>query len=187
MPISPARLHDGFLFAVLHALKTGQNALQIFTAPTTCCPGRVADGPAACTCWKPVWDLEQADVDPVVVDILNGTADPPVRDGMCADCAYRPNSPEKTGAGTHAGDAAELERLASVGERFYCHDGFRQPVAWRHPAGNRIPADPDHTGDYRPTFIANIPIRANGEPGLLCAGWAARRRALTAKENTDSA
>ena len=97
---------------------------------------------------------------------------------MCHDCAYRPNSPEKTGDEAYAGDPQELERLARE-DRFWCHDGMRQPRSWLHPpSGVTIAAV--LAGDYQPPIIEGIPWRADGQPGLLCAGWAARRRALTA-------
>lgn len=46
--------------------------------------------------------------------------------------------------------------------------------AVEHPRGMRIPAAGE--GDYQPLIIDGVPHRANGEHGLLCAGWAARRR-----------
>lgn len=177
-----ADLRDGFLFAALACLRDGQ-VLQLFAAPVDCCPGRIADGPAGCTCWEPVFDLDQVDPDPAAaLAIATGDAQPEERPRMCGNCAYRPNSPEKTGQATHAGNASELERLARTGERFYCHDGMRVPVAWRHPAGMRIPAAPDRDGDYQPPIVLGTPFRVDGRPGLLCAGWAARRRAITAQE-----
>ena len=175
-----ADLRDSFLAAVTAYLRTG-GAFQLLAAPTRCCPGRIADGPAGCTCWEPVYDLHQTTPAPeTALALATGEAQPDERDRMCGDCAYRPTSPEKTGQATHDGDAAELERLARTGERFFCHDGFRVPIAWRHPAGMRIPADPGRDGDFQPLIVLGIPYRADGRPGLLCAGWAARRRALTA-------
>lgn len=54
----------------------------------------------------------------------------------------------------------------------------------RYPAGIRIPAA--STGDYQPPIVEGIPYRADGQPGLLCAGWVARNRALTAKREASS-
>lgn len=143
--------------------------------PWKCCVSAAKDGPAACICWEPVFDQEQSKPDlGAVAAIVLGTAQPPERERMCGDCAYRAGSPERTGRDEVDGDETLLDRLAASGERFWCHDGMRSPVAWRHPKGMRIPAVGD--GDYQPVIVEGVPYRANGEPGLLCAGWAARRR-----------
>jgi hypothetical protein len=113
-----------------------------------------------------------------VIALSSGEITPDVRDGMCGDCAYRPHSPEKQSQSSHAGNSIELERLAVSGEKFFCHTGFSVPIAWEHPAGMRIPADPNSDGDYQSPILLGIPYRADGQPGLLCAGWSARRRAL---------
>jgi hypothetical protein len=176
-----ADLNDGLLRALDSLIQAGQ-ALAIIAAgsPWTCCIGVIERGPAACTCWRPVYDLDQTDPDPdTVIALVLGTEQPPTRHRMCEDCAYRPNSPERSGDERMAGDADELERLAATGTRFWCHDGMRRPIAWRHPLGMRIPAAGD--GDYQPPIIEGIPWRADGSPGLLCAGWSARHRALTGK------
>lgn len=179
-----ADLRDGFLAAVTACLTSGA-ALQLLAAPADCCPGRLRDGPAGCTCWQPIYDRDQTDPPSahVLASWLEEEVATEVRAGMCGDCAYRPNSPEKQSQASHAGDAAELERLAASGEKFFCHDGFRRPVAWQHPAGMRIPADPRRDGDYQPLIIFGVPYRADGQPGLLCAGWDARHRALHARES----
>lgn len=138
----------------------------------TCCYGVAAAGPHACTCWRPVYDhTEQTNPDE--------TAQSTVRPRMCGDCAYRPGSPEKTGDPQHRGDATELEILAESGSPFYCHDGMRRIVRWCHPSGAELPG---HPADYAPPMVGATPYRTDGKPGLLCAGWDARRRALTAKE-----
>ena len=174
-----ADLRDGLLYAVIASLQAG-SPLVVF-APVDCCAGRIADGPAGCTCWQPIYDREQIEpTDETVARVVCGEQQPEVRKRMCADCAYRPGSPEKQGAETAAVDASDLERLARE-DRFWCHDEMRSPVAWQHPSGPRIPADPERTGDYQPPIVCGVPYRANGQPGLLCAGWAARRRALTNK------
>lgn len=143
----------------------------------TCCMGAAVYGPNRCTCWVPVFDLEQADIDQDAVRALAAGVAPNIRERMCPDCAYRPNSPEKSGDGTYVGDADTLEGLALRGERFWCHQGVRKPVAWRHPSGAEIPG---HDGGYEPPIINNVPYRADGTPAELCAGWDARRRALAA-------
>jgi hypothetical protein len=132
----------------------------------TCCAGAAIYGPHRCTCWTPVYDTEQA---APLVDV------PRVRDRMCNDCAYRPDSPEKRGDPDVAGDADLLEDLAAGGTPFWCHDGIRRPVKLVHPTGMEIPG---HAADYDPPKIGGIPFRADGRMALLCAGWAARGRAI---------
>lgn len=174
-----ASLRDGFLAAVESYLGRG-GGLVFLAAPADCCPGRRSDGPAGCTCWAPVYDVDQQDPR----RIRHGEA-PDVRDRMCGDCAYRPGSPERQGDESMGADAQFLEQLAASGTRFWCHDGMRKPTAWQHPAGMRIPAASDRDGDYQPLIANGVPYRADGRPGLLCAGWAARRRALTASPDRD--
>lgn len=133
-----------------------------------CCAGAGYYGPGRCTCWRPAYDLEQAEPRPGPHD---------VREGMCGDCAYRPGSPEKASDPDHAGDPESLEHFAAIGAPFWCHDGMRRVVARRHSAGAEIPG---HAAAYDPPIRDGVPYRADGRPGLLCAGWDARRRALTA-------
>lgn len=176
-----ADLRDGLLRAIAARIEAGYGwSMVIPGMPWECCPGAKDGGPAACTCWQPVYDLKQTEP-PVetIVAVALGQLEPDVRDRMCSDCAYRPNSPEKTGSDDVNGDPQLLEQLAATGTRFFCHDGMRKPVGWRHPAGIEIPAV-DTDSDYQPPIIESVPYRADGQPGLLCAGWAARRRALTA-------
>lgn len=141
-----------------------------------CCPGAAVYGPQRCTCWTPVYELEQAPVDQTAMRLLDAGVAPVTRQRMCEDCAYRPNSPEKSGDETYAGDPEFLEGIADRGERFWCHAGMRIPVRWRHPSGMEIPA---HPGGYDPPRVGSVPYRADGSPAELCAGWDARRRALT--------
>lgn len=143
----------------------------------TCCMGAAIYGPARCTCWKPIYDLEQAEVDKDAVRALAAGVTPTTRDTMCPDCAYRPNSPEKSGDEGYAGDSDTLEGLAARGDRFWCHTGIRRPVKWVHPSGIEIPG---HAGNYMPPIVNNVPYKADGSPAELCAGWDARRRALAA-------
>lgn len=140
-----------------------------------CCIGADVYGPERCTCWTPVYDLDQTDPDALAVRLLAGGVTPTVRPAMCADCAYRPTSPEKRGDPEHAGDAEFLESIAASGTPFWCHDGMRRPTAWRHPSGAQIPG---HDAAYAPPIVTGVPYRANGQPGYQCAGWDARRRAL---------
>lgn len=146
-----------------------------------CCPGAAVYGPHRCTCWVAVYDLEQAPVDQTVVRLLDAGVTPVTRKLMCEDCAYRPDSPEKAGDESYAGDPDFLEGIAARAERFWCHVGIRKPVAWRHPSGVEIPA---HPGGYDPPKVKGIPYRADGSPAELCAGWDARRRALAHADTT---
>ncbi len=142
-----------------------------------CCWGADLYGPGYCTCWTPVYDLDQAEPDPLAVRLLAGGITPTVRATMCGDCAYRPASPEKLGDPQHVGDAESLEHLAASATPFWCHDGMRRPIAWRHPSGAEIPG---HEAAYAPRIVDAVPYRADGQPGYQCAGWDARRRAIAA-------
>lgn len=131
-----------------------------------CCIGADVYGPGRCTCWRDEHDVEQAPPVPGPHE---------VRERMCADCAYRPGSPEKVEDPEVAGDPQALEHYAAAGAPFWCHDGMRRVVARRHPSGAELPA---HAAAYDPPITDGVPHRADGRPGLLCAGWAARRRAI---------
>lgn len=176
-----ADLRDSLLRALMAEMDGGRAlALVAAGSPWQCCPDATRDGPAACTCWRPVFDRDQADPDlKAVVGLALGEFDLPQRPLMCGDCAYRPDSPERTGNAQYNSSPGELDRLARA-EKFFCHDGMRKPVAWRHPAGMRISAVSD--GDYQPPIVEGVPYRADGRPGLLCAGWNARRRAFTSTQ-----
>lgn len=177
-----ADLRDSLLRALLSEMDAGRGmALVVAGYPWQCCDGARDKGPTECSCWTPVYNKEQTDPPPeTIVGLILGDITPDVRDRMCGDCAYRPGSPEQTGS-SMACDATQLEQLAADGTRFWCHDGMRKPVAWRHPKGMRITVVSEADGDYQPPIVEGIPYRADGRPGLLCAGWNARHRALTAK------
>ncbi|HET9889703.1 MAG TPA: hypothetical protein VFQ42_04310 [Mycobacterium sp.] len=149
-----------------------------------CCWGEIVNGPAGCTCWKPVYDLDQAEPDPTAVRWLGAGVTPVTRRRMCHDCAYRPNSPEKRGEEGYAGDAEFLERIAAADERFWCHQGIRRPAKWVHPSGAEWVGSP---AAYSPPKVNGVPYRADGSPAELCAGWDARRRALAAERDEAAA
>jgi hypothetical protein len=138
-------------------------------APTTgCCIGEVMGGPSHCTCWEPVYDLEQQ---PLADDGVPPD-DVPIRAKCCHDCAYRNGSPER--ADPHEEDAL-LALPHQEGREFWCHQGLRRAVAYRHPDGRTRPAG---DGDYQPPIgPAARPVawKADGTVGELCAGWAAHR------------
>jgi len=126
-----------------------------------CCMGDAEDGPAHCTCWEPVYDLEQQPIDPSI--------EPTTRRARCIDCAFRPDSPERA-----QGD--DVEALPN----FWCHQGIRRPIAYRHPDGRMRPVE--DSADYRPPMgkVAptgeQVPYRADGTPAERCAGWAQVQR-----------
>lgn len=130
-----------------------------------CCYGEALGGPERCTCWVPVYDIEQAIPVPPA-----GPKGIQVRGKLCGDCAFRNDSPERADEWTEE----VLLGLPAAGELFWCHDGMRRPAHWEHPDGRTVPGS---TADWRPAMIGPMPFRASGEPGLLCAGWAARTRA----------
>jgi hypothetical protein len=131
-----------------------------------CCDGSAVKGPQYCTCWTPRFDLEQQ---PPV------EGEPGTRTAMCADCAYRPGSPERQGDERYNGDPEFLDRIVVTGEMFFCHAGIRQAVKLVHPSGAEVDLLALAPGDYRPPIADGIPYKADGSPGDLCAGWAARR------------
>ena len=143
-----------------------------------CCHGAAMDL-SRCTCWEPVFDLDQAPPDPGAVGTI--AAD------MCHDCAYRAGSPER--ADEHG--AEHLVTIVGTGEPFYCHQGMRRAVGYRHPAmlGGRLtlPAGP---GDYQPPRGHDrtgypVAYRADGTVADLCHGWSARRLHLISRPVTE--
>ena len=139
-----------------------------------CCEGSAFGGPQYCTCWAPVFDLEQQDV---------RRGERGQRDALCADCAYRPGSPERSGDERYKGDAGFLDRIVETGEPFHCHQGIRRAVRLVHPSGAEVEVPP---GDYQPPVVAGVPYKADGSPGELCAGWAARRLKHVQRETAAS-
>ncbi|RSD26371.1 hypothetical protein [Amycolatopsis eburnea] len=137
-----------------------------------CCYGVAMGAAEDCSCWRPVYDT------PGHADPVEGMT-PTVRPGgMCGDCAYRPDSPERQDDPQHRGNATELEMLAEDGRPFYCHQGMRRILRWEHPSGAVLPA---HPADYAPPIVDDVPIKVDGTPAYLCGGWDARRRALAAQ------
>lgn len=142
-----------------------------------CCLGSAHRGPDGCTCWVEVYDLEQQPLS----DDDQFTARPT----PCADCAYRPDSPEKAGAEHVVGDAGLLDALVERGEPFWCHQGIRRVVAlrWQPEADPRPPVEhvvpEEFAVAYRPPMRDNRPYKADGTVADLCGGWAARVAART--------
>jgi len=120
-----------------------------------CCLAAAEDGPAACTCWTPIFDARQRKP--------RTRIEPETRPKACEDCAYRQGSPER-------GRGEELEGLAN----FWCHQGLRRPAAWRHPDGRVRPVPEYPTSpDYQPPIVDGVPYRTDGRPADRCGGWAA--------------
>ena len=128
-----------------------------------CCTGAAMGGPQRCTCWVPVYDLEQQEPRPGPMD---------VRTSRCGDCAYLKNSPEARGEDGYQGGPEDLDEMVRDGSPFACHQGIRRPVKYRHPSGTEIPG---HPAAYDPPVIGGVPYKADGSPADLCAGWAGRR------------
>lgn len=120
-----------------------------------CCYSELRE---SCTCWEPIWD-----VPPPVFDASLPTE---VRLEMCGGCAYRP--------GTDAWTCRTASDLpADTAKRFYCHEGARRILGYRHPDGTEImlpPEEIDHKGDEHD----GRPFFRDGTPAPYCAGWAAR-------------
>lgn len=138
-----------------------------------CCDGSAVKGPQYCLCWEPRFDLEQQPVT---------EGEPGCRDAMCSDCAFKPGSPERQGDKRYNGDPEFLDRIVMTGEPFFCHAGIRQAVKLVHPSGAEVDLLAAAPGDYRPPIENGVPYKADGSPGELCAGWAARRRAHRKRE-----
>jgi len=135
-----------------------------------CCWGAVME--RGCTCWEPVFDASQQPLQP-------GQAEP--RASMCVDCACRSDSPERR---EHRGEDGPsmrsswegVHRLAEEGRPFYCHQGMRRLVGYRHPSGAEMHVEDSHR--YEPAVgDDDTHYKADGTPADLCAGWAALRTA----------
>jgi hypothetical protein len=140
---------------------------DVGNAELPCCMGSALDGPAGCSCWRPVYDLDQAEITP----------NPPgLRATACPDCAYRGGSPERQGADHVVGDTDALAAIVDLNRPFFCHQGMRRPTMFRHPSGATFrPPDPGLGAAYRPPSRDGVPYRADGTPADICAGWATAR------------
>jgi hypothetical protein len=140
-----------------------------------CCWGEVMGGLSGCTCWRPVFDVEQqSPIPPASPDDLGAMP------RMCGDCAFRKGSPERSDPWMEE----TLLELPTSGDPFWCHEGMVRPAAWRHPKLGPEYDVPGSSDDWQPPQVAGIPYRADGRPGLLCAGWAARAaRAVIGEES----
>ena len=153
-----------------HVGASPSGALTILSRLIGCCDGAANRGPSACTCWKPVYDLDQG----VTVQKRRWSGPPAVRAKMCDDCAYRPDSPEANGDDRYA------ERPEPGEGTFFCHVGTRKVVRWVHPAGITVDADGDYYDPPSVTYVPGrrAPLKGDGSFADICAGWHAHQRAL---------
>lgn len=138
-----------------------------------CFQSASADGDVErCTCWEPVYDHDTQHRPMIGLP-------PVVRPAACWDCAYRPDSAERA-----HGEGEALESLPHGRGMFFCHDGIRRAVAYRHQGTGLV--RPAGYGDYQPPIVNNggdrAPYRADGLPAFVCAGWANRHRAAGTPE-----
>lgn len=132
-----------------------------------CCIGAAVFGHGRCTCWKDVFDREQT------VPLIGMVAKQ--RAKMCDDCAFRKNSPERSGDPRFQNsDEGVIEALVEdIDATFYCHKGMRRRVHQTHPSGARVESGP---ANYSPPIIAGHPFKADGTPADICAGLCVARR-----------
>ncbi len=136
-----------------------------------CCMGSAEYGFDRCTCWEPVYDLEQTEPNMASIELVGILT----RTEMCGDCAFRPDSPERQGDGRYS--HADDDELRSL-NHFWCHQGIRKPIAWRHPAGITVDCDTDgYDPPLRTIGAETVPFKADGTPGDRCAGFAAYQKA----------
>jgi MoaA/NifB/PqqE/SkfB family radical SAM enzyme len=70
-----------------------------------------------------------------------------------------------------------LDDIITRGDIFWCHQGIRRVVEYRHPDGRVYPVPPlaaGVDGAYEPPIIDGRPYKADGTPADVCAGWWAR-------------
>lgn len=149
---APSPVGGALLWAQAHGEEQG----------VPCCWGTASGRGSDCTCWTPVFDVEQ-EPPQLIASHHDATAAP----DLCGDCAFRPGSPERA----TSWERETLFGLADRGEPFWCHRGMRQPVRWEHPDGRVIDGSSD---DWKPAIVDAIPYQADGTPAVLCGGWAKR-------------
>lgn len=132
-----------------------------------------------CAVWEPVyWPTP-------ITDSEQLQAGPELRRRLaCGDCAYRPGSPERRDAGGGLPDSFDPLRP------FHCHDGMPALVGWTHPGlgvsllARELPSMKDGfligSYDYQPFSRNGRGWQYDGQPLVVCAGWAAHaQRALS--------
>lgn len=135
-----------------------------------CCMGSAVYGPTRCTCWEIEYDQPQQPL---------SEAETVTRSEMCADCAFRPDSPERTGDERY-NHSDDISVLTEPGRTFVCHQGMRRAIALIHPDDStRISLE--HLGSYKPTLKEGLAYKADGTPADRCTGWAARSETTNSK------
>ena len=91
-----------------------------------CCIGAAVYGPGHCTCWTPVYDLDQAEPDTTITHS--------VMPRRCSDCAFLRNSPER--ADEYASE--QLDRIPAGARRLaaLCYEHARLHPAPRTDDGS---------------------------------------------------
>jgi len=127
-----------------------------------CCMGAAVYGPERCTCWTEELDRERSE------HVFAGPVQ--IRPTMCHDCAFRHDSPERTGDPRYSGD---IERIAASDHTFFCHEGMAKVKAYHHDQSD-VTVLPK--GDaYRPHHSGETPLQADGRPAMMCCGYARAR------------
>lgn len=136
-----------------------------------CWEACAADG-TDCAVWEPIYWPEPTR-DPA--ELQHGPE--PRRPLACGDCAYRPDSPER-----RDNDGA-LPATFDPSRPFHCHDGMPALVGWTHPGvgwsvlASTMPTMQDGfligSYDYSPHQHGGRGWQHDGQPLVVCAGWAA--------------
>lgn len=120
---------------------TAEQAAALAPDGWWCCwPTVLGDGdPRECTCWEPVYDLDQADE-------LATDLEPTTRETRCVDCAFRPESADRDEFPEQAdhGQAVLVPPGDAPGDRLGAPGGAsdRQPLARLQGAAGRRRALP---------------------------------------------
>jgi hypothetical protein len=119
---------------------------------TNCCMGYAGMGKHRCTCWRPVYDKDQAPIqeDESVIR----------RKKQCHDCAFKKNSKERAAG-------VDLENLP----HFWCHLGMRRAIYEKHEVSGRARKLLSRGTHYCPPIKNGIPRKTDGKPAEYCAGW----------------
>lgn len=136
-----------------------------------CCDGYGYLGYQHCMCWETVYEDGQQEP--------RRDAEHLTRLKMCADCAFRPGSPERRDSEQAVCSSTDLMRIVhNPDEVFVCHDGLRRAIGWRHPNGMFVEhTERDGVVAYSPPMEGRRAYQLDGTPALHCAGLAAARRA----------
>lgn len=167
-------MSDDFTLEQIEQFKAATDRIMLAHADRVCCMGAAARGVEWCTCWRAVPDEVQC------APQLGAAI--PLRDKMCDDCAFRPDSPEMQGhddrimPGPNGMRVRELKASPAKGIPFFCHKGFMTSSVARH----EITGEERPHGRYIPPIIevdgTKIPFGVDGQPSAVCGGWLHLRR-----------